>query len=217
MNRKKIIIIFIMITIVISAMLVYNSVFCYANTEAGRLQAVEDYISDSISSADFHVSAYKEAGKDLYTAFSSGNTYGILCLAHGINGKYRPIYASFEAFPYTQGVYYISTPEPNTYTFMGYNCHNIASVEISYAYTVQGEKPLREHFLSHTYPVKENNFIWLLTDTDIQKNLCLQNVDILYLHVESIRFFNANGADITNQYRDSSLPTNCNGVITSIF
>ena len=81
------------------------------------MQRWEEYIPSPAHSTMQHgvkagtslrVVDYAQRGRELYIAYGAenrDNVHGILCLEQGWNGKYQPVSASENPFPYTAGVW----------------------------------------------------------------------------------------------------------------
>lgn len=144
----------------------YDAEFHYPNTEAGRLAAVEDYITqpaDSTMNHDlkagtsFHVIAWQEARGKLFIFYKADNRYnvhGIVQLTRGINGKFRTDNASMSPFPYTAGVMASSLrtkdEDWNPILIAGDNCREIYFAAVEYAvYDKAEQREVRGHELCY--------------------------------------------------------------------
>lgn len=161
----------------------------YANTEKGRLKAVQDYIvcGDS-SNADavnmygkpihyipkgtsVQITSYAEVGDSLFISFAAeddDNSVGILELVRGINGRYRPANAFYGTGSkvFCRGwSTYDSWTNGNQYryylTLAGFDCNNVASMRITYSYNFI-EDPTVENSPTHT---EEYQKTYPITDT----------------------------------------------------
>lgn len=187
----------------------YDAEFHYPNTEAGRLAAVEDYMTDPPGSSmshdmkagtPFHVIAWQEQEGKLYLFYKADNrdnVHGVVKLTRGINGKYRTDRASMSPFPYTAGVL-TEVLNDKTIAIGGDNCREIYSVAVTYAYDI-GQPQLKTSEL--TYPLSEVNFLWLLEEEDVREQLGTP----YEVRPRGVRFLDRDGNDITEQYQDESV------------
>lgn len=201
----------------------YDAEFHYPNTDAGRLAAVEDYITEPEDSSmnhdlkvgtPFQVIAWQEAHGKLfifYKADNPHNVHGIIELTRGINGKYRTDHASMDPFPYTAGVMVSSISGRNQdwdlIAIAGDNCREIYSVAVNYMVydAAEGREVLSSELV---YPISDINFLWLLEPENVQKQLGQSGV---YVRPWDVRFLDGDGNDITEQYRDDSVEQNWSG------
>ena len=193
----------------------YDAEFHYPNTEAGRLAAVEDYITqpaDSTMNHDlkegtpFHVIAWQEARGKLfifYKADNRDNVHGIIQLTQGINGKYRADSATLSPFPYTAGVMAQSLDE-DTFAIGGDNCREIYSVAVQYSWYTDTRVEEGELI----YPVSDINFLWLVEKGAVRERL---SVSSEVLQVWGVRLLDRDGSDITEDFRDDSVRQNWSG------
>lgn len=201
----------------------YDAEFHYSNTDAGRLAAVEDYITEPEDSSlnrdleagtPFQVIAWQESHGKLfifYKADNPRNVHGIIELTRGINGKYRTDHASMAPFPYTAGVMVSSISGRDQgwdlIAIAGDNCREIYSVAVDYMVydAAEGREVLSSELV---YPISDINFLWLLEPEDIQEQLGQSG---LYIRPWDVRFLDKDGGDITEQYRDDSVQQNWGG------
>lgn len=200
----------------------YDAEFHYSNTEAGRLAAVEDYITqpaDSTMDHDleegtpFHVIAWQEARGKLfifYKADNRDNVHGIIQLTRGINGKYRTDQASMSPFPYTAGVIAgrldVRREEWEPIVIAGDSCREIYSVAVDYTWPDGAGQ--RESKGRLVYPISDLNFMWLLEQEEVLEQL---SADAPALWVWHVSFLDRDGNDITEDFRDDSVQQNWSG------
>lgn len=112
--------------------LLYSSDFKYQNTEAGRLSAVEDFVTQEktgLSREDelvaveigtpLTVHAWAEYDGRLYLFFSADNAervQGFVELERGINGRYRPLSTTYSPSQRTAGVACINNSDKGIYS-----------------------------------------------------------------------------------------------------
>lgn len=199
----------------------YDAEFHYPNTEAGRLAAVEDYITQPADSTMNHdlkegtplrAIAWRESHGKLfifYGADNRDNVHGIIELTRGINGKYRTDQASMNPFPYTAGVMVSGVSgrhqDLDLIAIAGDNCREIYSVAIGWTYDI-GQPQTKTGEL--VYPISEPNFLWLLEAEDVKKQLCASEGDVWR---EDVRFLDRDGNDITKEFRDDSVQQSWSG------
>lgn len=199
----------------------YDAEFHYPNTEAGRLAAVEDYITEPADSTmgrdlkegtPFRAIAWQESHGKLFIFYGADNRYnvhGIIELTRGINGKYRTDQASMDPFPYTAGVMVCGVngrhQDLNLIAIAGDNCREIYSVAVSYAYNI-GQPQSKAGEL--VYPVTEANFLWLLEAEDVKKQLGASAGETWR---DDVRFLDRDGNDVTERYRDDSVEQSWGG------
>lgn len=201
----------------------YDAEFHYPNTEAGRLAAVEDYITqpaDSTMNHDlkagtpFHVIAWQEARGKLFIFYkvdNRDNVHGVIQLTRGINGKYRTDHASMSPFPYTAGVIAnrldVRGKDWEPIVIAGDNCREIYSVAVEYTVydSVEG-RDVRGYEL--VYPISDINFFWLLEEEAVREQLGTPHYEV---RPWNVRFLDKDGNDITEQFRDDSVQQNWSG------
>lgn len=200
----------------------YDMEFHYPNTEAGRLAAVKDYITDPADSSMDHdlkegtplrAIAWQESHGKLfifYGADNRDNVHGIIELTRGLNGKYRTDQASRTPFPYSAGVMVSGISGRNQdldlIAIAGDNCQGIHSVAISYTY---GIGQLQTKTSELIYPVPEANFLWLLEKEDVREQLGAAEGGEVRRH--EVRFLDREGNDITQEFQDDSVSQSWGG------
>lgn len=200
----------------------YDLEFHYANTEAGRLEAVCDYIpspeGNTISGVEAGTPVRAVSWQTIdnhllifFAADNEENVHGVMHLVRGVNGKYRAIESSYSPSQYTAGVYGESLTLRGTdwklFMLAGDNCRDIYSAEVHYVgFDYDGIHP---YTAIKTYTLSEPNFMWLMEQSELEQELGLLDKDITGLHIEDIRLLDKNGKDITDEYKDESMTTSC--------
>lgn len=199
----------------------YDQEFHYANTEAGRLAAVCDYIPLSEDSAMPHgvkagtplrVVAWQTMENHLFLFFGADNkenVHGIMHLVRGVNGKYRAIGSSEDPSQYSAGVYGGSLTPKGTdwklFMLAGDRCRDIYSAEVHYVgIDYDGINP---YTAVKTYELSDPDFLWIMEQEELEQELGFADKDIIGLRIDEIRLLDKNGEDITDQYRDESVTT----------
>jgi len=205
----------------------YDQEFHYANTEAGRLAAVCDYIpspKDSTISCGvkagtpLHVVSWKTMENRLFIFFKADNeenVHGILHLIRGINGKYRPVQSSESPSQYTAGVYGQRLQPRGTdwdlYMLAGDNCRDIYSAEVHFiGRDYEGTDP---YAAVKTYSLPDSNFLWIMEKDELLEELGLADQESigLHIHIKDVRLLDKNGEDITGQYKDETMTASWGG------
>ena len=197
----------------------YDQEYHYANTEAGRLEAVCDYIplpEDSTMShgvkagTPVRAVAWQTIDNHLFIFFGADNeenVHGVMHLVRGVNGKYRALESSYEPSQYTAGVYGESlTPkgmDRKLYMLAGDNCRDIYSALVHYiGLDYDGINP---YTAVKTYELSNSDFLWIMEQSDLEQELGFSDKDIIGLHIDDVRLLDKNGADITDEYKDESM------------
>ncbi len=197
----------------------YDQEFHYANTEAGRLEAVYDYVpleEDSTmphgvsSGTPVRAVAWQTIDKHLFIFFSADNkenVHGVMHLVQGVNGKYRALEASYGPSQYTAGVYGESLTPKGTdwklFMLAGDNCRDIYSAEVHYVgLDHDGIEP---YTAVKTYVLPDTNFLWLMEQSELEQELGSSDKDIIGLHIADVRLMDKNGEDITSEYKDEAM------------
>lgn len=219
-RRKRDLFVAVLVTVVTLFCIgaVYDSEFHYARTEAGLLAALDDYLLETDGSTvrgiaegtELRVIAHETEGKYLYVFFAAedaDHVHGILTMVRGINGKYRPLRASYEPFPYTAGIYTGSVGqgknEARYRVIGGDRCLGIDSVRIEYA--VWSPEDLEDSSRAElTFELLDHDFLWLIEESEFKKELGLGEDDVI-MSASRISLFDAAGNDITEKYRDNSV------------
>ena len=202
----------------------YDSEYHYPNTEAGRLAAVEDYIP---SPADSRMKGVKE-GDPLrvlgwaeregqlfiaYAADNAGNVHGVLCLDRGWNGKYQPVNASMDPFPYTAGVMashvWVKNTDEQVFALMGDGCREIYGAELTFRLRLPGAD--RVETRRWTCEVTEPDFLLVLSRAELAEKLDLPAGQDFESHGVEVAFLDREGNDVTEQYRDDSVEQSWSG------
>ena len=197
----------------------YDQEYHYANTEAGRLEAVCDYIplpEDSTMShgvkagTPVRAVAWQTIDNHLFIFFGADNeenVHGVMHLVRGVNGKYRALESSYEPSQYTAGVYGESlTPkgmDRKLYMLAGDNCRDIYSALVHYiGLDYDGINP---YTAVKTYELSNSDFLWIMEQSDLEQELGFSDKDIIGLHIDDVRLLDKNGKDITDEYKDESM------------
>ena len=197
----------------------YDQEFHYANTEAGRLEAVCDYIplpEDSTMShgvkagTPVRAVSWQTIDNHLFIFFGADNeenVHGVMHLVRGVNGKYRALESSYEPSQYTAGVYGESLTPKGTdwklYMLAGDNCRDIYSAEVHYiGLDYDGIDP---YTAVKTYELSDSNFLWIMEQSDLERELGFSDKDIIGLHIDDVRLLDKNGEDITDEYKDETM------------
>lgn len=197
----------------------YDQEFHYANTEAGRLAAVCDYIpapEDSTLSVGvtagtpIRVVSWQTIKNRLfifYQADNDENVHGIMHLVRGINGKYRPVEAGYSPSPYPDGVYGTSLTPRNTdwnlFALAGDQCREIYSAKVFFMGTDSTGNDT--YHGTNTYELTEPNFLQIMDFNDVVQELGWEDNNVANLYIEDIQLLDQAGSDITDQYRDPSI------------
>ena len=194
----------------------------YPNTEAGRLEAVEDYVPsptssrlDGVKEGDpLRVLGWVEEGKDLYVAYAADNAdnvHGILRLERGLNGKYWPVGASESPFPYTAGIGARSVSAGNSWLFflVGDGCRDIWSAKITYGVSLEGAD--RVQFYETTYQITQPDFLWRMDYDRLEEELGIPAGTMTGVFAEEITLYDKNGQDVTAEYEDPTVEQSWGG------
>ena len=206
----------------------YDQEFHYANTEAGRLAAVEDYIPHPEDPATpllgvkegtpLRAVSWAEQNGHLFIFFiadNDENVCGIVHLVKGLNSKYRIIGANYSPSQYTGGIFGENmTPRGTDWNLLmlaGYNCRDIYTAEIQYiAYSYNG---MDRYLITKTYEVKDADFLWIIDVKELMQEQRLNGNYDFHLAIDEVKLLDKNGNDVTSQFRDSSLNDSWSGAI----
>lgn len=187
----------------------YDQEFHYANTDAGRLAAVEEYvpleedssISDGVKpGTPLYVAAWELKENHLflfYYADNDENAYGIVHLIRGLNGKYRILESDTDPSVYSGGLYGGNLEPRKTdwelFYFAGYNCERIARAEITFSATG------RDGVVSTTSDctLSGENFLKLIDNETLTTRLGWYGQDLHDIFIDRVEFFDENGENIT--------------------
>ena len=195
----------------------YDREFHYADTEAGRLAAVEDYVPDAKDSelgriepgTSLRVVAYAEREGYLYLFFAADNkdnVHGVMTLRRGLNGKYRALSAGIDPFPYTAGVRWSGVKGKGGSKLLalaGDNCREIYAVRTDFGWY----NPTVDRTLPHPYTVEltEANFLYLYSEEELREILGIHTSEGRLEGMEQVHLLDRDGSDVTEQYRDESV------------
>ncbi len=199
--------------------LLYSSEFKYQNTEAGRLAAVEDFVTQDmpapysgeepprlVTGTPLTVHAWAEQGDSLYlfyTADTEDNIHGFVTLERGINGRYRPLDAIVAPSGKTAGVTGISDTESKTYELAAYNCRGIYSAELSFHVYYDGFIKAA----SMTVDIDSPDFLKLYSFSELCEKLGVEYDGLdtsAPFSLRSVKLMDEDGNDVTSQYTDES-------------
>ncbi|WP_297211635.1 zf-HC2 domain-containing protein [uncultured Flavonifractor sp.] len=196
----------------------------YPNTEAGRLEAVEDYVPSAPDSTIQHVVegdplrvlGWVEEGKDLYVAYAADNAdnvHGILRLERGLNGKYWPVNTSESPFPYTAGIDAQSIGAGNgdgrLFFLMGDGCRDIYSAKVTYGVSLEGSDRFQDY--AATYQITEPDFLWRMDFARLEEELGIPAGTMMSIFVEEITLYDKDGRDVTAEYEDPAVEQSWGG------
>ncbi len=200
--------------------LLYSSEFKYQNTEAGRLAAVEDFVTQDmpapysgeeppklVTGTPLTVHAWAERGDRLYlfyTADTEDNIQGFVELERGINGRYRPLDSIVAPSQKTAGIAGLNRSESETYMLAAYNCRGIYSAELSFHVYYGGFIKAA----SMTVDIDSPDFLKLYSFSELTEMLGLEydGLDtVAAFSIRSVKLLDENGNDVTAQYTDESV------------
>lgn len=200
--------------------LLYSSEFKYQNTEAGRLAAVEDFVTQEKTGVSWEDEMVKiETGTPLtvhawaeyddrlylfYTADNAERVQGFVELERGINGRYRPLNATCAPSQLTVGADWYRDRKNDVYMLAFYNCRGIYSAELSF--NVYYENSYEIVFKSLDIPSAD--FLRIMSTADFLKYLGVDPDEPHSMSLRSVKLFDENGNDITAQYTDESVEQN---------
>lgn len=200
--------------------LLYSSEFKYQNTEAGRLAAVEDFVTQEKTGVSWEDEMVKiETGTPLtvhawaeyddrlylfYTADNAERVQGFVELERGINGRYRPLNATCSPSQLTVGADWYRDRKNDVYMLAFYNCRGIYSAELSF--NVYYENSYEIVFKSLDIPSAD--FLRIMSTADFLKYLGVDPDEPHSMSLRSVKLFDENGNDITAQYTDESVEQN---------
>ena len=198
--------------------------FHYPNTEAGRLEAVEDYVPSAPDSTIRHVVegdplrvlGWIEEGKYLYVAYAADNAdnvHGILRMERGLNGKYWPVGTSYDPFPCTAGIDAQTVSAGNgggwLFFLVGDGCRDIYSAKITYGVSLEGAD--RDQFYETVYQITEPDFLWQMDYDRLEEDLGIPADTMTHVFVDEVTLYDKDGRDVTAEYEDPSVSSNWSG------
>ena len=216
-KQKLAVVIIILLITALIAFWIYDSEYHYPNTEAGRLAAVKDYVLSAEDSmghdlkigTPVEVLAWQTLEDRLYIFYRADNKYnvhGIVELKKGWNGKYMPRKAEMDPTSRIAGVYlwkFASKCTDDDYIMLaGKYDENIAYVDIEYSVT--------NFYNLHQEPIVKR-YVYTENFLDIQdyrtaiEDIGFQYVERISIYADKTRIYDAQGNDITAQYRDESV------------
>ena len=200
--------------------LLYSSEFKYQNTEAGRLAAVEDFVTQENTGVSWEdemvkiktgtlltVHAWAEYDDRLYLFYTADNAervQGFVELERGINGRYRPLNATCAPSQLTVGADWYRDRKNDVYMLAFYNCRGIYSAKLSF--NVYYENSYEIVFKSLDIPSAD--FLRIMSTADFLKYLGVDPDEPHSMSLRSVKLFDENGNDITAQYTDESVEQN---------
>ena len=201
----------------------YDQEFHYSNTDAGRLEAIEDCFEVSSGTKYYEIEkgtplrvlGYQQSENDLFIAYAADNEehiHGIVYLTKGLNGKYRCLNSSRDPFSYTCGVMGTEVPGEKgkeIFAFIGDNCRDIYSIETTYYVYLKGSEDLTTYKMA--YEITEADFLWLMELDQVEKELGIAEGELNRILYTEITFFDKTGKDVTVQYKDEGVIGNWSG------
>lgn len=219
------------LTILITVLIAYGAYFSefhYVNTEEGRLLMVEEYLPRKEENpvhgigaeAALEVIAYQEIENRLflfYKADNEANVHGIMQLERGINGRYRPVNASVDPFPFTAGVYVDTLTVDGTgesyLAIAGENCEEIAEAGVTFR--IYSETSGRAEVCQTVYSIDEANFLRLIKEEEVKKELGVPGRSFMRTSFQDVSLRDLQGTDVTDQYRLEDFDLSWGGSIGS--
>ena len=206
--------------------LLYSSDFKYQNTEAGRLSAVEDFVTQEktgLSREDelvaveigtpLTVHAWAEYDGRLYLFFSADNServQGFVELERGINGRYRPLSTTYSPSQRTAGVACINNSDKGIYMLAAYNCRGIYSAELTFH--VYYRDLVKTAVM--TVGIDSPDFLKIYSTAEFANELGVDTdgmESIAPFGLRDVKLLDESGNDVTAQYTDESVEQNWAG------
>lgn len=206
--------------------LLYSSDFKYQNTEAGRLSAVEDFVTQEktvLSREDelvaveigtpLTVHAWAEYDGRLYLFFSADNAervQGFVELERGINGRYRPLSTTYSPSQRTAGVACINNSDKGIYMLAAYNCRGIYSAELTFH--VYYRDLVKTAVM--TVGIDSPDFLKIYSAAEFANELGVDTdgmESIAPFGLRDVKLLDESGNDVTAQYTDESVEQNWAG------
>lgn len=207
--------------------LLYSSEFKYQDTEAGRLAAVEDFVTQDmpapysgeeppklVTGTPLTVHAWAEYEDRLYlfyTADTEDNIQGFVELERGINGRYRPLDSIVAPSKETAGVAGYFSREKGVYLLAVYNCRGIHFADLSF-------NACRDDMDS---PIVKNISIWtadslrIMSMPDLLSYIDANPEEFDYAYLYSATLFDSEGKDVTSKYTDESVDQSWTGGVSA--
>ena len=195
----------------------YDQAFHYANTETGRLAAVEDYIPSPDTSlgltgveegTPLEVVGWQTREDHLFIFYMADNeeqVHGILHLVRGLNGKYQTVEADMSPSAYTAGLYGGNLSPRDTdwrlFYLAGYDCRDIYAAEAEFWY--QNADGTGYDTATIRYDLSGEDFLRVMDVEELMEELGLPEKENASLVLESVRLFDKDGADVTEEYRNN--------------
>ncbi len=208
------------VCVLLALILVYCDEFSYHNTEAGRIQAVADYIESNehldVAVRDIQIQAVQERGEKLFFSFTvnGGELQGAYCMEKGLVGRCRMLSLNMGPSEYTAGITINPLGDPRNdeyYTvFCGRDCREIYAYQIDYEIEQYGQAEQ----VQKIYPINSLDFISVATQSELQEEVGIEaeqewpEWEDIWVDCADVRFLDKNGKDITQQYRDASVTDN---------
>ena len=221
MKKYKYVAIFVVILLTIFCMVfVYGYEYRYANTESGRLAAVKEYVLSEDSSLEHHLQigtpidilGWHEAEGTLFVFFQADtddNVRGVLSLAKGINGRYRPVEQNMHPSQFVYGIDKMTLrPEgsdKDLYAMIGRTDGNISYAELTYS--IKDLTGIIQPEITKRYNLTED-FINIYEAQDLIEEVGFvyyNNFAALLFSIDEMRLYDNDGNDITAEYQDSSV------------
>ena len=202
----------------------YGQEFRYPNTEAGRMEILQNYIVAGEGMSLRHVEpedplrciAWQEVKGNLfvfYGADNDDNVHGIVRLTRGLNGKYRTEEASMNPFPYTAGIYgenfndIEGEEDFDLFALGGDNCREIYEAQIEF-YVYPGTEGRVHDKIKANFSIPEPDFLWMFTSEEMCEKLGVDPEHTEGFQVDEVRLLDKDGNDVTDQYRAPGVEQN---------
>ncbi|MGM9631444.1 zf-HC2 domain-containing protein [Butyricicoccus sp.] len=202
----------------------YDLQFHYANTESGRLDAIQDFVWDEEQiwasfeedeeyrinrGTPVHIVAYQQRDDLLFVSFTvedSLNSRGVMQLNRGINGKYRLVSGEYSVNePETDILYssYLYGDESGMlYTLAGYNSGDTSSVQIAYSY--QNPDGSQESGTKRI-PMAGSNFLRLWSEEELTAALGIEQYEPYTFEICDLVLLDSNGKIIADTTESGTL------------
>lgn len=190
----------------------YDQAFHYPNTEAGRLEAVEDYVPGSRvpEGTPLQVAAWETEGNHLFLFYFTEhdqNIHGVVHLVRGLNGKYRTLEAEIDPSQYSGGLYGEELSPKGTdwklFYLAGYNCRDIYRAEVEFLYVDHVQNSTET--VARSLDLTGENFLQFWGWDELEELLGFAPDREASIYLQEIRLFDKEGEDITAQYQNERI------------